>query len=160
MFSINTASCNSPRPATSMTSGESVSNKRIDTLPRISRCRRSRKWRLVTYVPSRPENGDELTAKLMRSTGSSTSRRGSGTGFSTLAMVSPTFTSSIPARMNKSPATMVSTSLRLMPTNCDRLEIRRFSTGCVSPSGLPSNAMVSPLRKVPACTRPMPRRPR
>ena len=45
--SMSTASCSSPRPATSITSGDEVGPIRIETLPRTSRSSRSRIWRDV-----------------------------------------------------------------------------------------------------------------
>ena len=129
MFSMSTASCNSPRPATSITSATSVLEILILTFPRISLFKRSRRWRLVRYLPSRPAYGDVFTPKLMRSTGSSTSSRGRATGLSTDAMVSPTSTSSIPDKMNKSPATISVASERSMPENWNRLLSLRFKIG-------------------------------
>jgi hypothetical protein len=80
MISMSTASWSSPRPATSIWSGEPVSNSLIDTLPSSSLLRRSMRWRLVRNLPSLPASGDVLTPKVMRSTGSSTTRRGNATG--------------------------------------------------------------------------------
>ena len=161
MFSINTANCNSPRPATSMMSVDSVLAILIDTLPRISFCKRSRKWRLVRYLPSLPANGEVLTPKLIRNTGSSTSRRNSGTGLSSAAMVSPTSTSSIPLIMNKSPAITSATSTRSMPWKAINPLSLRFSTGAgLSSVGFWQSDTWSPLRITPEITRPMASRPK
>ena len=161
MFSISTASCNSPRPATEITSGVSVVLTLIETLPRTSLNNRSLKWRLVKYVPSRPAYGDVFTPKLIRKTGSSTSSRGSGPAFSSAAIVSPTSTSSIPAKINRSPADTSLTSSRLIPRNANRVEIRRLINGAgLVAFGCCQTVIVSPLRKTPACTRPMANRPR
>ena len=46
-----------------------------------SRSRRSRIWRLVTNLPSRPASGEVLTQKFIVSVGSSTFSIGSGSGF-------------------------------------------------------------------------------
>ena len=53
---------------------------RSATLLLVSRSRRSRIWRLVTYFPSRPASGEALTRKFMVSVGSSTLSAGSGSG--------------------------------------------------------------------------------
>ena len=161
MFSMSTASCNSPRPATSITSATSVLAILILTLPRISLFKRSRRWRLVRYLPSRPAYGDVLTPKLMRRTGWSTSRRGKAIGLSTEAMVSPTSTSSIPERMNKSPATTSVASDRSMPENWNRLLSLRFKIGAGFASvGFWQTATLSPLRSTPEITRPIASRPK
>ena len=68
---------------------------------------------VVTRVPSRPDMGEVLTAKRMEIVGSSTTIRLSGLGLSLVQIVSPMWTSSIPARTTMSPdsAPVVSTSL-------------------------------------------------
>ena len=58
-------------------------------------------------MPSLPASGEVLTPNVMRSTGSSTLRRGSGSGSSGSASVSPISTSGKPATTNRSPATQL-----------------------------------------------------
>ena len=52
-------------------SGVSVSSIRSDTLPSSSLVSRSRRWREVTYWPSRPASGEVLTPKTIDTVGSS-----------------------------------------------------------------------------------------
>jgi len=63
------------------TSGASVSSTRSATFDLISLVRRSRRLRVVTYLPSLPANGPLLAMNCMLIVGSSTdiggSRRGS-----------------------------------------------------------------------------------
>ena len=59
------ASWSSPRPRTSNVSAESVGRTSIETLPRTSLSRRALIWRLVTYLPSRPESGEVFAPKVM-----------------------------------------------------------------------------------------------
>ena len=81
--------------------------------PRTARCRRSarragrrsapvrcisrsRRWRLVRYLPSRPASGEVLTPKVIFSVGSSTFSRGRARGVCGSLIVSPISTSSSP----------------------------------------------------------------
>ena len=61
IISIKIASCSSPRPSTLKVSGEPVSSTRMLTLVSSSFSSRSLRLRLVTYVPSRPANGELFT---------------------------------------------------------------------------------------------------
>ena len=61
-------------------SGSSVSSTRSATLVSASRSSRSRIWRLVTYLPSRPANGELFTSNVMLIVGSSTTSGGSASG--------------------------------------------------------------------------------
>ena len=72
IISMRMASCSSPRPDTRKVSGESVSSTRMPTLVRRSFHSRSRSWVEVTYLPSRPENGETLDEKSIDTVGSST----------------------------------------------------------------------------------------
>src|SRR5207249_9725477 len=62
---MRTARCSSPRPATRNWSVESVSSARMETLVSSSLYSRSRRWREVTYLPSRPAKGLVLTEKVI-----------------------------------------------------------------------------------------------
>jgi len=67
------------------------------TLVGSSRAGRARSClEVLLVVASRPANGDWLTENCIRRVGSPTSRRGSGSGFSASATVSPTATSASP----------------------------------------------------------------
>ena len=76
-------------------------------------------------LPSLPAIGDVFTPKVIRKTGSSTSRRGSGVVSSTDEIVSPTWISSIPAAMKRSPLPTSSTSTRPIPANLNK-PVRRL----------------------------------
>jgi len=77
--------------------------------------RRARSWRVVENLPSRPVNGDVLTPKVMRTVGSSISIRGSGSGVSGSASVSPMATPSRPVKRTMSPALALGTATRSSP---------------------------------------------
>ena len=94
----------------------------------------------------------------MRSTGSSTVRRGNATGFTESASVSPISTSGKPATMKRSPALTESTSIRPMPENV--MSWLSFRRSGLCPSSSSHSATCSPRRSVPCITRPMARRPR
>ena len=87
----------------------------METLPSTSRSRRALIWREVRNLPSRPASGDVLTPKVMRSVGSSTSRRGSGRGSAGSVIVSPMVTSGMPATATISPGPASAISSRSMP---------------------------------------------
>ena len=103
MVSTSTASCSSPRPCTSQTSGRSVSRTRIETLPIVSASRRLRTSRAVRRLPSLPERGDVLMPTVIERLGSSTRMSGRGRGSSGSASVSPIVTSGSPAMAMISP---------------------------------------------------------
>ena len=75
----------------------------------------SSSWRPVSLSPDRPASGDVLTPIVIASAGSSTARRGSASGSSRSAIVSPIVTSAIPAMTTISPAPAEGTSLRSNP---------------------------------------------
>ena len=81
-----------------------MGSTRSATLWIDSRSRRSRIWRLVTNLPSRPRNGEVLTSKVMLMVGSSTVRLGSGSTFAGSHRVSETLGSAMPANATMSPA--------------------------------------------------------
>ena len=116
IISMRMASCSSPRPDTRKVSGESVSSTRMPTLVRRSFHSRSRSWVEVTYLPSRPENGETLDEKSIDTVGSSTRISGSACGRSASAMVSPISMASMPATATRSPADASATSTRLSPS--------------------------------------------
>ena len=64
--SISTPSCSSPRPATSKASVSLESVILMATLPSASRNSRSRIWREVTFLPSRPASGRVVDAERHR----------------------------------------------------------------------------------------------
>src|SRR5258708_1026624 len=64
--------CSSPRPDTVNVWGSSVSSTRSATLRSSSRYKRSRTWRPVTNLPSRPANGESFTRTSTEMVGSST----------------------------------------------------------------------------------------
>ncbi len=70
MFSSNTAMCISPRPYTSITSP--VKSTCNPTLISSSFSSRAAICREVTYLPSRPANGEEFTKNCIPMVGSST----------------------------------------------------------------------------------------
>ena len=115
----------------------------------------------MTYLPSRPANGDVLTPNVIRSTGSSTISRVSATGDSDEAMVSPISTSGNPATTNRSPADSSSTSLRLTPFERHQLGEatlqRRLTLVRTPPRAAPRSRRGA---STPLTTRPMARRPR
>ena len=75
------------------------------TLPFCSRSSRSRIWREVTSLPSRPTNGPSFTANSMRMVGGSISTKGRAGWSSSAHSVSPMSTSVKPARPTMLPAT-------------------------------------------------------
>ena len=165
--STRTASWSSPRPRTSNVSADSVGKNWIATLPRISFSRRARIWRLVRNLPSRPESGDVLTPKVIRSVGSSTSRRGRGRGSAGSVRVSPIVTSGRPATETMSPGPASSMSARSIPwavwsavTVPESVTVRPGST---TPSGSSGSSrtttMRCPTRIVPFMSRPTAIRP-
>src|SRR5438132_1649173 len=107
--------CSPPRPETLSTSGSSVSSTRSATLPCSSRYSRSRSWRLVTNLPSRPASGEVFTWKFIASVGSSTWIGGNPSGCSGSQSVMPMLTDSMPVTATMSPALASSTGTRSSP---------------------------------------------
>ncbi len=112
IISSSTTSCSSPRPWTSQASGRPISLTRIETLPTSSASSRSRIWRAVSFLPSRPASGEVLIPIWIESEGSSTLITGSGVGSSGSASVSPIVTSSMPATAMISPGPASSAGTR------------------------------------------------
>ena len=133
-----------------------MSSTRIDTLPTSSRAIRSRRFRDVTYWPSRPAIGDVFTPRTTETVGSSTRILGIGRGLSGSVIVSPIVMSSIPARQMMSPAAAWSTSVRVNPSNMNNFVTRVVSIASFSLQ----TAIVSPSATRPSKIRPMAIRPR
>nr|GMD41744.1 Uncharacterised protein [Ipomoea batatas]GME16871.1 Uncharacterised protein [Ipomoea batatas] len=72
MFSINMVMCKVPRPLTINVSAVSPSSTFIARFRSSSRYKRSLKFLLVTYLPSRPTKGEMLTENAIFTVGSST----------------------------------------------------------------------------------------
>ena len=96
MFSIRMDRCSSPRPQTSNESVVSVSFTRRDTSVCSSFISLARRWRLVTYWPSRPAKGLSFTEKVMVTVGSEIFTKGSPSTFAGSHTVSPMEMSSAP----------------------------------------------------------------
>ena len=90
---------------------------RSATLLCSSRSSRSRIWRLVTNLPSRPASGELLTQKFIVSVGSSTFSIGSGCGSSRSVSVTPMPMSSMPLISTMSPGPASVACLRSRPSN-------------------------------------------
>ena len=108
----------------------------------------------MRYCPS-PVSGESLTVKSMLKVGSSTSIRGSATGCSGSAIVSPMSTAPSPTIATMSPASADSTSVR--PS------LSKTSTLSIEPATFTSPALIStafcPRLTRPATIRPMAIRP-
>ena len=126
MFSIRTERCNSPLPETLKDSVVSVSSTRRETSVFNSLKRRSRRWRLVTYLPSRPAKGESLTIKCMAIVGSEIFWKGMGLGFSGEQRVSPIWISEMPEMATIEPMPASFTSTLLKPSNSYSLLIFTF----------------------------------
>ena len=107
-------------PLTRNSSAASVRSTRRATLVCSSRWSRSHNMRDDAYLPSWPENGDVLTPKVIRTVGSSTFIRSSGSGASGDATVSPIRTSLKPESATISPADADSISWRARSRNVKR----------------------------------------
>ena len=76
----------------------------METFVRVSRTRRSRTWRAVSSLPSRPASGPSLMQIFIVIVGGSMSTKGSGWRSSVSVSVSPMNTSSKPQMPTMSPA--------------------------------------------------------
>ena len=114
MFSSKIAMCSSPRPETLKASGDTKSTL-SPTFTSSSRSRYSRSWRLVTYFPSLPANGELLTRKLTVIVGSSIEIAEKGSVEASTVMVSPIKMSGRPAIIQMSPAEASGASTRSIP---------------------------------------------
>ena len=115
MFSMSTDKCSSPRPETLNRSGLSVGSTRRATLWISSFSRRSLMLREVTYLPSRPANGELLTWNVMLTVGSSTESNGNASTHCGSHSVSEMPKPSMPVTQMMSPASASGTSTRFKP---------------------------------------------
>ena len=137
MFSISTASCSSPRPATSKASLPSVSRTCSATLPSASFCSRSQIRRLVTLSPTRPASGLSLTEKVMDRVGGSIGWAASASVTFGAQSVSATVAWVSPAMATISPASALSIGCRSRPRKARILVARPVSSWLPSmPSAL------------------------
>ena len=137
-------------------SAESVSSTRMATLVSTSLKRRSRRFREVTYLPSRPAKGELFTRKFMDTVGSSIFTKGRGSTQLTSQAVWPMFRSAMPETAMMSPSRALSCSTRFRPSNWYSLVILAFWWWSSPP---PQMVTVCPTLMVPRSTRPMPMRP-
>ena len=104
IVSINTDRCNSPRPATSNESAESVSLTRKLTFLSSSLNNLSLKCLEVMNFPSLPAKGPSFTLNVIVTVGSSISTKSIFSGCSISHIVSPILMSGIPDNSMISPA--------------------------------------------------------
>ena len=114
--------------------------------------------REVSLSPSRPANGDLLTAKDMLTVGSSTSKEGKGSGFAFSTTVSPIWMSAAPLNITISPAVASVTDFlpKLSYTNKSLILMGRILSS--GPFMAPKVA-ASPALILPCLTRPIPSLP-
>ncbi len=117
IFSINTPSCNSPRPPTSNASPLGAKVTVIATFVSASAYKRSFIAVEVSFVPSCPAKGESLTLRVIAIVGGSTGVELTAVVTSGAAIVSETEASSSPAIAIMSPATACSTGMRFKPEN-------------------------------------------
>jgi hypothetical protein len=118
MVSMRMDRCISPRPATLKASmAPSISVIRRDTSFRVSRKRRSRIWREVTNLPSRPQKGESLMENVISMVGAEICTKGRGSGLAAAQMVSPMVMSPMPLMAIMLPAEDSATAFLLRPSN-------------------------------------------
>ena len=96
---------------------------------RVSRKSRSRKFREVTYFPSRPAKGESFTEIVISIVGSEILTNGSGSIASGTQMVSPMVMSAMPDSAMILPAPASVTACRASPSNWYRLTAFARLTG-------------------------------
>ena len=107
----------SPRPATLKESvAFSTSDTRRDTSFSVSRNRRSRSWREVTNLPSRPAKGESFTEKVISRVGAEILTNSMGSTAAGSQMVSPMVMSPMPLMAMISPAAASVTGTRARPS--------------------------------------------
>ena len=111
MVSTSTAICMAPRAETENTPALSVSSTWMEIFVRISRIRRSRITREVTFLPSRPPKGPLLMENSMEIVGGSIATNGRASVSGEPPRVSPMFTFSNPATPTILPATPTAESV-------------------------------------------------
>ena len=108
----------SPRPATLNESvDEPTSVTRSETSLSVSRNSRSRSWRDVTNLPSRPAKGLSLTENVISSVGAEIFTNGSGSTSSGAQIVRPMVMSEMPENATISPAEASCTGTFPSPSN-------------------------------------------
>ena len=128
IVSINTPSCNSPRPPISKASRFALSVKVIATLVSASANKRSRITVEVTFLPSRPARGESFTVMLTDMVGGSIGVERNGSVTAGTQMVSDTELFVRPAIQTMSPAVTLSTGTRAVPSNRSNFVNRPVST--------------------------------
>ena len=95
----------------------SVSVTRRETSFMVSRISRSRSWREVTNLPSRPAKGESLTEKVISMVGAEIFTNSMGSTASGAQMVSPMVTSPMPLMAMMLPAVDSVTGTLPRPSN-------------------------------------------
>ena len=95
----------------------SISVTRRETSLSVSRNRRSRSWREVTNLPSRPAKGESLMEKVISIVGAEIFTKGSASTHSGAQMVSPMVMSPMPDRQMMLPAVDSVTGFLPRPSN-------------------------------------------
>ena len=149
IVSMRIARCRTPRPET-LKASPLTSSTRSATSRSTSLKRRSRSWRLPTYFPSRPKNGESLMRKSIEIVGSSMAIAGIASGCSASQMVSEMSMSEMPTIAQRSPHSTTLVSFRPIPS---KVKSCLTCAGSCRPSRL---MMVSGLR---VSRGPLPMRP-
>jgi hypothetical protein len=157
MVSIRTASCNSPRPATSKAPDPWVWLTWMATLPSASRTSLSNSMRDVTLLPSCPASGELLMEKVMARVDGSMGSAASASDTVGSQMVSATVAVPNPAMATMSPADASSSGTRSSPRKANSLVMRVCS---ISVPSRDSALAVMLGRMVPERMRPVSSRPR
>ena len=132
--SIRTPSCNSPRPPISKASFELLSANVMATFVSASTSSLSRITVEVTFLPSRPANGESFTVIVTDIVGGSMGVDDRGSMISGVPIVSDTDALVRPATQIMSPALTSLTGTRCVPSKRNSFVRRPVST--VSPSRL------------------------
>lgn len=115
MVSIRIARCRTPRPET-LNASPLTSSTRSATSRSTSLNRRSRSWRLPTYLPSLPKNGESLMRNIIEMVGSSIAMAGMASGVSASQIVSEISISATPTIAQRSPHSTTLVSFRPSPS--------------------------------------------
>ena len=156
MVSISTLKWSTPRPNTMNESADCPGSTRKARFFSNSRSKRSLIWREVTYLPSRPKNGESLMVNNILMVGSSIAMGSSASGFSKSAIVSPISNPSIPTSAQISPHCTSSTFCFPIPSKVIKSLIRVLTN--VTPSLLQRVTGI-PDFNVPRVSLPMAIRP-
>ena len=106
-----------------------ISDTRRETSFSVSRNSRSRSWREVTNLPSRPAKGESLIEKVISIVGAEIFTKGSGSTALGSQMVSPMVISPMPLRAMMLPAVDSVTGFLPRPSNSYRLTALAFLAG-------------------------------